>query len=138
MAAIVDRESLGGEALKPQSPAGFGDGGHGRGLAQVDDRYHESFITARFDDAVTPIWTDPTFNILYGARLLANAHRLTGSWLVSVAAYNAGLTRATRASRTVSGNDELALLAALDRATTGGNYVSDVLRRRDSFIAGAV
>jgi hypothetical protein len=45
LAAIVERESRGGEALSPPGPAGVGDGGHGRGLMQIDDRWHGLFVS---------------------------------------------------------------------------------------------
>lgn len=133
MAAVVDRESLGGEALKPVGPTGTGDGGHGCGLGQVDDRTHHKFVVATFDDNVTPLWTDATFNVLYGARILSVAHRISKSWPVSICAYNAGLNRALRVQRALVDSSEPALIAALDRSTTGGDYISDVLRRMSSF-----
>jgi soluble lytic murein transglycosylase-like protein len=134
MAAVVDRESLGGDALTPKgNPGGVGDHGNGRGLAQIDARYHHRFIVASFDTGEA-LWTDPTFNILYGARLLRRCYDATGSWPVAIAAYNAGLTSASRAAKTCQvENSQEALVEAVDRCTTGGNYVSDVYRRCASF-----
>ena len=136
MAAIVDRESRGGDALTPPIPLGTGDHGHGKGLAQIDDRSHHRFIVAAFDDGRTPLWTDPTFNILYGARLLSVGFRVSKSWPVAIASYNAGLLRAMRVQKALSDSGEIALIASLDRITTGGDYVSDVLRRMSGFGPG--
>lgn len=133
MAAILDRESRGGEALTPKGPGGKGDHGRGHGLAQIDSGYHHKFLAAMFDDNRTPLWADPTFNVLYGARLLSENFRLSRSWPVSIAAYNAGLTRATRAAKNATDSSEAAVIAAVDRVTTGGDYVSDVYRRRAGF-----
>jgi hypothetical protein len=133
MAAIVDRESRGGDALTPPIPLGTGDGGHGKGLAQIDDRAHHRFTVATFDDARTHLWTDPTFNVLYGARLLSTGHKISKSWPVAIAAYNAGLLKAMRILKARVDPGEIALIASLDRITTGGDYVSDVLRRMSGF-----
>lgn len=133
MAAIVDRESKGGLALVPPNPGGTGDGGHGRGLAQIDDRSHHRFIVATFDDGHTPLWAEPTFNVLYGARLLSVGHRASKSWPVAIAGYNAGLSRALRVQTALSDSSEAALVSSLDRITTGGDYVSAVLRKMSDF-----
>ena len=63
--AIMSRESCAGLILNPPGPAGTGDGGHGRGLCQIDDRSH-SFFTSVED------WKDPAKNIEYGMDLLRN------------------------------------------------------------------
>lgn len=138
MAAIVDRESLGGDALKPKGPAGTGDGGAGHGLAQIDYRFHRSFLLARMADAgATPMWTVPAFNILYGAWLLNQNYQIAKSWPVAVAAYNAGLTKALRVYRALpDGRTQTDIIKAVDMVTTGGNYVSDVWRRRAEYTAG--
>ncbi len=131
LAAILDRESLGGEALDPKGPAGFGDKGHGRGLGQIDDRAHPSFVGARFDDQLA-LWTDPTFNILYAARLLAkNLGALKWDYPAACAAYNAGLSKV---KLTLAGLvDDTKRLEALDSITTG-KYVADVIRRRATYL----
>jgi soluble lytic murein transglycosylase-like protein len=137
LAAIMDRESLGGEYLKPRGPAGVGDGGHGRGLMQVDDRYHASFVAALYGRSTLYLWQDPAFACLYGARLLEeNMARFGGDELAAVAAYNASSTRvsATRANLP-PGASEAQRLAAMDSLTTDGDYVSDVLARRAGFLA---
>lgn len=135
LAAIIDQESLGGVALTPPGPAGTGDGGHGHGLGQIDDRTHAPFLVAAFDDGV-PLWKDPTFNILYAARLLRrNLDGCAGDYLVAVAAYNAGLRRAKNAVEplgSTSTPDQRRL--ALDPVTTRGSYVSSVSKRRHEFL----
>ncbi len=96
-------------------------------------RFHHRFVAATFDDARSYLWADPTFNVLYGARLLSVGFKVSRSWPVAVAAYNAGLMKATRVQKALGDSTEAALIASLDRVTTGGNYVSDVLRRMSDF-----
>lgn len=132
--AIMDRESLGGDALQPKGARGQGDNGHGRGLCQIDDRAHFSFTSARFDDRLA-LWQEPVFNVLYAARLLhRNLIAAKGDHLVAIAAYNCGLTKALQCALQARSAGER--LAALDKCTTGGNYVSDVLRRRSEYLSG--
>lgn len=131
-AAICDRETNGGDASTPKGPEGTGDGGHGKGLMQIDDRFHHRFIVARFDDDME-LWKDAAFNILYGAKLLARVHNLTNSWPVAICAYNAGAAKATRIAKTHVASSQEELIRALDVVTTKGNYVSDVLKRMASF-----
>src|SRR5688572_29061817 len=69
MAAIMDRESRGGDALNPKGPSGTGDHGNGFGLCQLDRRYHSSFLKALGPDKIE-LWKDPTFNVMYAAKLL--------------------------------------------------------------------
>lgn len=58
------------------------DGGHGKGIMQIDDRFHEF---ARTQD----VW-DPAKNIDYGARYLAGLYKETGSWEAALKRYNGG------------------------------------------------
>jgi hypothetical protein len=135
MAAIIDRESLGGDALKPKGPGGYGDGGHGHGLGQIDDRSHGGFLHARFWDGAR-LWQDPTFNILFAARLLrANLSATGGDMPLSIAAYNCGLKRARWELEQHKGDitDEESRIAVLDSVTANGDYVTDCLRRRREF-----
>lgn len=135
LAAICDRETLGGTAkgYTPKGPAGRGDGGHGHGLMQIDDRYHAKFIA-------TGNWSRADANILYAAELLAsNIRRFhdadpPGAVFCAVAAYNCGCTRVERVLRTyreVPGGPSIE--EAIDARTTGGNYARDVLARRARF-----
>lgn len=135
LAAICDRESLGGEALSPKGPAGYGDQSHGRGLMQIDDRAHPNFTMSIFDDGVT-LWGDPAFNVLYAARLLSrNIQLLNGDVPAAVAAYNAGYIRVKRTLTALEPDaDVVAKLKAINALTTGGDYVDDVFRRRSGFL----
>jgi soluble lytic murein transglycosylase-like protein len=132
-AAIIDRESLGGDALQPKGPGGVGDKGNGRGLGQIDARYHGSFIQACGPDGIA-LWRDPTFNLMYAAKLLRmNLGVSGGSYPAAIAAYNASLQSVLRVLRsTPPGADKT---KALDELTTGKNYVSDVLARAERFRA---
>jgi len=121
LAAMMSRESGGGRLLKPQGPAGTGDQGHGRGLMQIDDRWHEF---ARTGD-----WRNPLSNIKYGAQLLANnlaAARkkvsVKDALRVAVAGYNCGLGNALAAYQAAG-------IAGVDARTAGGNYSRDVFNR---------
>ncbi|HXE73124.1 MAG TPA: transglycosylase SLT domain-containing protein, partial [Candidatus Nitrosotenuis sp.] len=58
------------------------DGQHGKGIMQIDDRFHEF--------ARTPDVFDPAKNIDYGARFLANLYKQTGSWSGALKRYNGG------------------------------------------------
>lgn len=137
--ALLDRESHGGEALHPRGPGGTGDGGNGYGLGQIDGRYHATFIAARGPDG-KPLWADPAFAILYSAKHLhCDIHRFEGRGinpvLPSLASYNAarkGVDAKLRELSLPTTDDQV--IAALDPLTTGGNYVSDVMRRRNSYV----
>jgi soluble lytic murein transglycosylase-like protein len=135
LAAICDRESLGGDALTPPGPTGVGDSGHGRGLMQLDDRAQAQFCAERLGDG-TPTWQDAESNILAGAKVLFIALQALGSdYPAAVCAYNAGVNTARQALAALPAEATAdQRVAALDRHTTGGNYVSDVLRRRDAFL----
>jgi hypothetical protein len=125
--AVMDRESIGGEVLKPRGPGGLGDKGRGHGLMQIDVRYHPRFVADRLPTGEL-MWQAPTWNVLYGATLLAtNLTALDGSFPAAVAAYNASIDRVLKVY--VSGLEGDALVDGLDALTTGGNYVSDVLTR---------
>jgi hypothetical protein len=134
LAAICDRESLGGEALTPKGPKGTGDHGHGRGLMQIDDRTHHGFIHGKFDEG-TPLWHDPTFSILYAGRLLYRNILYCGQLEeCGVAAYNCGVGRVRIALTNFTQLTTLEQrIRVLNKLTTGGDYVTDVFRRRDQF-----
>lgn len=134
LAAIIDRESLGGDALTPKGPSGTGDKGHGRGLGQIDDRHHHYFVNANFDDG-RPLWKHPVFNVLYAAWLLDRNLKLAGGdYPVAIAAYNCGASRALAVLKELPGDDNIAKrIERLDPLCTN-KYVSDVLRRRAEFL----
>ena len=133
LAAVVDRESLGGEALTPKGPTGTGDHGHGRGLSQLDDRSHP--FTGCTDDTGKALWKDPWLNLSYGCRLLARLiGDFSGDEAAALAAYNAGAGRVRRVLTILPLDAPLAdRLRAVDSVTTGKDYASDVPRRRDAF-----
>jgi hypothetical protein len=141
LSAIVDRESLGGQALTPPDATGTGDSGHGRGLGQIDDRMHASFIAAKRPDG-SYLWQNPVYNLMYAADVLAQAWSVFGSdpncWPQAIASYNAGAGAAQKVSVTFTTDTSQAQkIAALDAITTGGNYCSDVLKRRDGFLSAS-
>lgn len=132
--AIMDRESNGGEMLKPRGPGGTGDHGHGRGLMQIDDRAHP--FTSCEDDTGRALWADAWFNVSYACRLLARLMlTFQGDISAAVGAYNTGAGNVRKALASVPAGSPLAeRVKAVDRYTAGHDYVADVLRRRDSFV----
>jgi soluble lytic murein transglycosylase-like protein len=133
IAAIMDRESLGGVALIPKGPAGTGDFGHGqqlghgRGLMQIDDRAFPDFCAG--DE-----WKVPARNILFGAKILArNVQAFRGDIACAVAAYNCGIHRVERLVMM----HPTPSVHELDLLTTQHNYVSDVLHRLHQLQFGA-
>lgn len=56
------------------------DGGHGKGIMQIDDRFH---AFARTND----VW-DPAKNIDYGAKFLRQLYNETGAWDKALKRYN--------------------------------------------------
>ena len=125
VAGLMSRESGGGRLLgKWGNPPETGDNGHARGLMQIDDRWHQAFIS------IGDFWQYPAGNIAYGCYLikqnlialakqfpsLSDHDRLQAA----IAAYNCGLSRAVRAI-----NQE----KDLDTWTTGGDFSRDVMER---------
>lgn len=118
---ILWRESLFGLALHPVGPTGTGDLGHGRGLMQIDDRAHRTWVSSHD-------WADPLVNVRKGAEVLRDARNVfvargySGEqcWRMALAAYNAG-TRAVLAA-VQAGKDP-------DLVTTGKDYSKFVLER---------
>jgi soluble lytic murein transglycosylase-like protein len=132
LAAILERESRGGEALSPPGPAGVGDGGHGRGLMQIDDRWHGAFVA-------TGLWAEPVIALVYGARLLRQSlDALGGDYPAAIGAYNAGIGRVRQVLAGLSPTASLGQrIAAIDRVTTNA-YVAGVLRMRDALSAALI
>ena len=83
-----------------------GDGGHGHGVWQLDDRWHT--IPSDFD-------TDVKAQARKAAAMLAELRERFGSWLAACNAYNSGKPNTS--------------------ATTGGNYGPDVLERQETLVA---
>jgi len=149
VAALMSRESGAGKYLVPQyDPAGWGDNGNGFGLFQIDKRFHASFLAAEFPDG-SLICHEPAFQALYAAeKLRTNLIECGGNLFIAIAAYNCKMETALHAAKqiasTVTGSTDpaeyvaaqrKALIAALDAVTTGHDYVSDVLKRRDQYLA---
>lgn len=119
LGAILWRESDFSLALSPPGPTGTGDGGHGRGLMQIDDRYHKAFCSS--ED-----WKDPAKNLHKGAEILRAAHDFFRAkdlhgrdlWRCAIAAYNAGASRVL--AQINAGHNP-------DEATTGRNYSTWVI-----------
>lgn len=134
VAAVMDRESLCGEALSPKGPEGTGDSGNGLGLMQIDRRHHGDFVAELLPNGL-PAWTDASRNIEYGTRLLRdNILAFNGNEALAVGAYNAGVAGIRRALRKAGLPSEYeAQQAVADSVTTGGNYVTDVFGRRKRF-----
>jgi soluble lytic murein transglycosylase-like protein len=84
-----------------------GDGGHGRGLMQIDDRSHGAWLSSHNGGM------DPASNIMHGAEILRSSIDAFGGDIAKgLAAYNAGVggvQSALRAGRSA------------DSATTGGD-----------------
>lgn len=127
LGGLGSRESHWGLALTPPGPGGTGDGGHGRGLLQIDDRWHIPFIESGK-------WADGKENIIYGGAVLKNcmdyftkkANWPMGFNLIKagVAGYNCGPRRAW---------DGYQMGQGVDYYTTGRNYSKDVLERAGWF-----
>ncbi|MFL5319819.1 MAG: peptidoglycan-binding protein [Myxococcaceae bacterium] len=99
-----------------------GDGGHGRGLMQIDDRSHADWLASHKGGM------DPASNIMYAAQVLRESMDAFGGDLrKGLSAYNAGV-----------GGVESALHSgrSADSATTGGDYASSVLRNAEQFRKG--
>lgn len=144
---VIDRESRCGDALTPKGPTGTGDEGFGRGLMQIDSRPHKGdFLDANglrncewiklIDGAGTPLWQKPRDNIERGVWCLRQALNALGDVCAAVAAYNCGVERAREVMAAIAGaaTSTDAKARALDKWCTGGDYVSDVLRRRAKFL----
>lgn len=90
-----------------------GRDGHGKGIMQIDDRYH---VIAKL---IAP--DDHEKNINYGAGFFADLKKQLPVKKQAIAAYNAGVNGVRKALS--KGLDP-------DAATTGGDYAADVLRRQ--------
>jgi hypothetical protein len=88
--------------LDVQGPKGRGDGGHGHGLMQIDDRWWPEFLAKR-DAHGNLLWQDPKANIDFATRmiLLPALTRLKDVHL-AVSAYNCGVGGVLRALRELS------------------------------------
>jgi membrane-bound lytic murein transglycosylase MltF len=124
LAAIGSRESRWGDDLDSE---GKGDSGHSRGIMQIDDRYHQTFLD-------TKDWRDPGVNIQYAVDNVLAAYyteldqktNLEGFDLLrgAIAAYNGGVAGVMSALE--DGLD-------VDDATYGKDYSWDVIQRAGWF-----
>lgn len=110
--AIASRETMIGSDSYYQGNAFTGRDGHGKGIMQIDDRWHT------FAQITSP--TDHEGYINYGAKYLRELLDQFGSTKESLVAYNAGPDDVYKAR---------AAVVDPDRYTTGGDYSSDVLQR---------
>lgn len=126
LAAICLRETWAGWApgYRPKgSYLGHGDGGHGFGLFQMDDRGPYKHLPRECPEATPFLQARWACQVLRDARVeLAEFRGLAVFEVATICRYNASLASVTRALRV--GVDP-------NLATTGHNYGADVLRRRD-------
>lgn len=132
LSAIMERESGSGELLSPPGPAGTGDGGHGRGLMQLDDRVTSGRHAQVVADGT---WADPYTNLTVAVTehiqpdLTYFSKQGNGGADPRPLAGDALLTAATASYNAGSG----AVLKALengetpDSVTTGRDYATSVL-----------
>lgn len=131
IAAIMERESQGGEALTPPTRMGTGDHGHGRGLMQIDDRAHAEFC------ADINKWGDALQNVMFGAGVLKWGMTMTGGHIEgAVACYNTGWARVKDGIIIPHLRELYAALAPrwptieeLDKYTAGHDYVKFVMEK---------
>lgn len=110
--------------------------GFGRGLMQIDYAYppNAEFLAKKMPDG-TPAWQDAAQNIDAGAAMLAHLVRIfQGDEWLAAAGYNADFERVQAALLAMGGvGGEAQRHAAADALTTGRNYASDVIGRREHF-----
>jgi len=146
LSGIISRESGFGIYLRPRGPNGLGDGGHGHGLGQVDDRDNPDepeWSARRAAHIASGDWTDSAKHLLFCAQLLrhlwdgleeteqdgtARALGYEERLSATAAAYNAGLPRVA---------DAIASGMSPDTRTTHGDYGADVLSRAGQFTTAA-
>jgi Transglycosylase SLT domain len=120
LAAVAAQETGG-----PGSNGGsniVGDGGHGHGLFQIDDRWH--------DFASTPAAMDPSQNANYAAGMLSGLlQKYGGNVHEALSAYNAGSPTATGTPTTWADGQTLGYADSVLRheAQLGGNTATDPL-----------
>lgn len=159
--ALGDRETRWGSSrdLDQPGPAGTGDGGHGHGLMQIDDRSWGDWLASHD-------WTDPYTNVSQGVRILKGAiaffqgrsavkgytdgmtvtiDKSAAKLGVSSGAYpdprplsGTALWNAAIAAYNTGPATVLMAIAAgrsPEITTTGGDYATDVVRRASNLAA---
>src|ERR1700722_5153955 len=119
--AAVAAQETGGPGANGGSNI-VGDGGHGRGLFQIDDRWH--------DFANTPAAMDPGQNANYAAGMLSGLlQKYGGNVHEALSAYNAGSPGATGTTTTWSDGQTLGYADSVLRheAQLGGTTATDPL-----------
>jgi len=120
LAAVIAHESGFGELLTPRGPGGTGDGGHGRGLGQIDDRTWGAWLEAND-------WRDPAVNLDKSAEILAAAlATFPGNAAAGIARYNASEPAIRRA---LANGTDPAAVTTHDRE--GRSYVDNVVAQLD-------
>ncbi len=123
IAGILMRESRGGEILDED---GLGDGGHGHGLMQIDDRSFSAFCNGER-------WREPEANVEFGSSVLymkrsflASRCDLEGADLerAAIAAYNCGEGRVLQS--VLEGE-------IVDTHTSGHDYSKAVLEYAEAY-----
>lgn len=128
--ALMWRESGGGIYLSPANETGTGDGGHGRGLMQIDDRSHQAYLALSDPQTGRFQWQVALFNIEYAVE------RVFIPYLVSL---NYSLKDAFSAyNRGVGGvQHSLAANEDPDVHTTGKDYGRDVVAKMQFILNAA-
>ena len=90
-----------------------GDGGHGRGVMQIDDRWHADWLSKHHGGA------DIGANIDYGASLLAQNFATYHDWTMAENAYNAGIGGALSGGRTTTHTNGLTYAESVQAGTPG-------------------
>lgn len=137
---ILDRETRGGTdtGLDRPGPSGRGDGGHGHGLWQLDDRYHGEFLKKRLPDGRFA-WEDPLEAGDYAMRaiFIPALRTFQGDVFLALAAYNAGPDAVRAGMAKAPARSPIAMVhRAADLRTARGDYAQDVLYRMACFAAG--
>jgi Transglycosylase SLT domain len=120
-----------------------GDGGHGHGIMQIDDRFHPDFIDSG-------AWKQPDSNIEEGATILETTLKTISASQGKMLAITIGNKKINFVGKPLSQQELLrtaiaaynaggrayyymSLIGSPDIPTTGGNYSKDVLDRASIF-----
>lgn len=130
--AIIQRETAGGLSpyLDIRGPEGRGDGGHGHGLMQIDDRSFPEFCSS-------VDWMQPEANIRFGTKILARKRSYIRSKTVGIGFTEPELERAAIAAYNCGEGNVMKSIRAgedVDTRTANQNYSADVLRMADVYL----